>query len=87
MLGRRPPVCLTYPFAVMSGERLSSRESHATSTLASGSSDGFFVQGPAEETSAWSARAGRFTRSTFRAMGTSLARTLLDQMNSRPKAV
>ena len=52
VLGRRPPVCLTYPFAVMSGERPSSRESHATSTLASDSSDGSFVQGPAEETSA-----------------------------------
>ena len=36
----------------MSGERLSSRESHATSTLASDSSDGSFAQGPVEETSA-----------------------------------
>ena len=36
----------------MSVERSSSRESHATSTLASNSSEGSFVHGPAEETSA-----------------------------------
>ena len=36
----------------MSGERPSSRELHATSTLASDSSEGSFAQGPVEETSA-----------------------------------
>ena len=40
------------PFVTMSVERSSSRESHATSTLASNSSEGPFVPGPAEETSA-----------------------------------
>ena len=40
------------PSVVMSVARSSSRESHATSTLASNLSEGSFVQGPAEETSA-----------------------------------
>ena len=40
------------PSGTMSVARSSSRESHATSTLASNLSEGSFVQGPADETSA-----------------------------------